>query len=815
MAMEVFKLVGRITYEGQKKVEAGLDRLGTKIKSAERKLADFGEKAQAVGQKTSEIGETLSTKVTLPLAAFGALGVKSASDMQAAMGLLAAQTDRTAEDTKALQDAARDLWRNAYGQDVNEAAEAVALVDRNMGNLVSSNQEVKDLAEYAFILKDAFGYEIQESTRAASNLMQNFGLTGEEAFDMITTAAQRGGDYSDELIDSINEYSTQFANMGFTGAEMMGMFTSAAENGIFSLDKLADSVKESFLQITDGGENTKKAIQELGLNYDQVTGDINAGGEKANAAFGVIMTAISKVTDEADRNRLAVELMGTPLEDLGPQYQAFFADTERELKNFTGSTEQAGKDLYDNFGVRLTGMFRQFQDAMLPLANTLITVIEPAFNALISGVEKLANWFGSLTASQQQWIVILGIAAAAIGPLLVVVGMLISSVASIVSAIAAVGLVTAGWIAGIALLVAGLAIAYAKFEWFRNGVNSVFQFISSFIKPIIADFTAFFKQKISEIKLWWDQNGAMIQQAFQNVFNVIMTVVKVAVAILMPIVQGFISGIKNIISGGLNIIMGLVTFFAALFTGNWKKLWTSLKQILSGAIQLIWGLFQAGFLGRIFGVIRGFVSKTASTISGWVGKVISFFRGFASRAKSTFTGAMDSISLKVMYGMDKVKNGLMKPVSAARKFIGEQIDKIKGFFSGLKLKLPKIKLPHFSLKGSFSLKPPRVPKLGVSWYKKGAVFDGPSIIGVGEEPGVEEAVIPLKKSVLASIGEGIAAAGGAGGNNGQAVQVVSPIYIGGRLLDTVIREIAPGMNEQLKKIERRTGKSSGRSLRGQ
>ena len=78
------------------------------------------------------------------------------------------------------------------------------------------------------------------------------------------------------------------------------------------------------------------------------------------------------------------------------------------------------------------------------------------------------------------------------------------------------------------------------------------------------------------------------------------------------------------------------------------------------------------------------------------------------------------------------------------------MDKISGFFSGMKLELPKIKLPHFKITGKLSLAPPSVPHLSIDWYKEGGILTKPTIFGMngsslmaGGEAG-REAVLPLK-----------------------------------------------------------------------
>jgi len=92
---------------------------------------------------------------------------------------------------------------------------------------------------------------------------------------------------------------------------------------------------------------------------------------------------------------------------------------------------------------------------------------------------------------------------------------------------------------------------------------------------------------------------------------------------------------------------------------------------------------------------------------------------------------------------NNIKSAIMSPITAAVNFVREQIDKIKGFFEGLNIKLPHIKLPHFSLEGEFSLTPPQVPHLAVNWYAKGGIFNRPSVIGVGEAG--QEAVLPIDR----------------------------------------------------------------------
>ena len=166
-----------------------------------------------------------------------------------------------------------------------------------------------------------------------------------------------------------------------------------------------------------------------------------------------------------------------------------------------------------------------------------------------------------------------------------------------------------------------------------------------------------------------------------------------------------------------------------------------------------------------FEAIKNAISeKVQAAKEAVVNKFSEIKTGISQKIQSAKTAAVEGFSnmksgviekvtgivsgVKTKFG--EIKSGITEKIEGARDAVKNAIEKIKGFFD-FKWELPKIKLPHFSISGKFSLNPPQIPKFSVSWYKLGGVFDSPtlfpyggSIGGLGEDGA--EAVVPLEKN---------------------------------------------------------------------
>ena len=157
---------------------------------------------------------------------------------------------------------------------------------------------------------------MQESARAASALMKNFGISSDEAYNIIATGAQNGADKNGDLLDTLNEYSVQYSSLGLSADEFIASLVDGAESGAFSIDKVGDAVKEFNIRAKDGSKTSMEAFTSLGLNAEEMTRKFAQGGEIANDAFYSVVEKLQEIEDPLLKNTIGVQLFGTQFEDL-------------------------------------------------------------------------------------------------------------------------------------------------------------------------------------------------------------------------------------------------------------------------------------------------------------------------------------------------------------------------------------------------------------------------------------------------------------------------------------------------------------------
>ncbi|MCM3705313.1 phage tail tape measure protein [Cytobacillus firmus] len=792
----------------------------------EQGFRDLQTRMSEVGESLRTTGENLSKYLSLPLTAVGGAAGKMANDTQVALGRIQSGLGITRTEAQKLLDIAQDVWVDGWGESLEDVADSIVNVKHNLGDL--NKEDLANVTKGAYLLSQRFDADLNESTRAAGQLMKDFGIDSSKAMDMLTWGFQNGLDYTGEFLDTIREYSPQFSELGYTGEQTLNALKAGFDAGAWSLDKVGDAIKESHLRMGALDKATVEAYKSMGLNAEEYVGKIAKGGEEGNKAFQEIVKKLMEVEDATLRNQLATDLFGTQYEDLREKVIFAMAGAETGIKGLEGTTQRAADALHDNFGERLQKSFRKMMSSLEPLGHILLDMADRVLPKVNNAIKQLSDWFNNLSPTAQNVVVVIGLILAALGPLLMIIGFVAQGVGVLAGLFGSITAPIALVIAGIALLVGALVAAYTNSETFREKVNGAFLKIKEIGLQVFEVVASFIGEKIAQIKQFWDEVGPQFLEAVTNVFNGIKAVIDFVMPAVLFVVQMVWDSIKGVINGALDIIMGAIKVFSGLFTGDWSMMWDGIKQLLGGAVEFIWNLLNLMFIGRILKGIGAFVKGGVNLIKEFGTKIINFFKNtwngawnlvddfvdavitlfnlFRTRGNSifqSFSGVIKSIFTSIKTGVvntaqglrdravsifegmkttvstifNKIKDFITNPIETAKDTVLGIIDTIVRAFNKMKIKIPKPKLPKVSVSMKTGFMGVQYPDFDVQWLAKGGIVppNSPGLYGLGDNKMYDEAAIPLSPSVLGMIGQKIA--DNMPGSNVPAGEVTKQIHL--------------------------------------
>ena len=383
----IFSLYGSIFIDNEKANKA-LDGTTKKGESFASKLGGVFSK---VGKGALVLGGTLATAATT----IGGLAINTQKNMDQAMNSFIAQTGIAKNESGEWKKALEDIYKGNYGESFEDIANSMALASQELYEFDPS--QIKAVTENALALRDTFGVEVNESIRASKALMTQFGVSADEAYNLIAQGAQNGLDFSGELVDNINEYSVQFGKLGLSAEDMFNIFQSGADAGAWNLDKIGDAVKEFSIRAIDGSNTTIEGFTKLGLNSDEMAKKFAAGGDTAKQAFYETIDAIKAMDDPVQQSIVGVDLFGTMWEDLGPEVVTQLGSI-RDMYDGTADSMNKIKDVkYDDIGSMFEGLKRNVEMLLLPLGNALMPLITTIMNLILNNMPLIEGLINQLT----------------------------------------------------------------------------------------------------------------------------------------------------------------------------------------------------------------------------------------------------------------------------------------------------------------------------------------------------------------------------------------------------------------------------------
>lgn len=782
-----------------RKAEAELRRFGS------AKLQALGAQFQQVGQKMQQIGRSMTQYVTVPLTIGGTVAAKKFAEVDKTMQLVNSTMGNTASQAALIDKAMKQAASNStYSMD--DAAKATL----NFARAGLSAEQAADALAPAMNLAAGEGGNLDTVSAGLVATINGFGDTFDNASqyaDVFANACNNSALDVDSLADSMKIAAPVFKAAGYSVNDAALYMGVMANKGI-PASEAANALKTGLARLVEPSKQGKEWLDKLGVSVTNADGTMKDSVQvqsELHGAFGKLSDSekIAAASAIFGKNQMSKWLA---LIDTAPsEVQELNADLQE-----MGTTERMATAMMSGFG----GSIEKLKSSLDVAATSLGQALAPIIGKVVQGFQWLVDKFNELSPTAQRVVAVIGVIVAAIGPLLVVLGTLATAIGSLMS----VGPALLGAFSGIApviAIIAGIAVAFVALwktsKKFRTAVikgvgqvKEAFDGVWKSLKPMFAQLASAVKGLIKAAGPIAAKIVPLIAARLSVLIKVLGLAIKItvsywtivvkAVTVIMNAARSLLNWLPGAVKGALSSVLALVKSTIQAIKTGWAAGVASIKAVWNGlkaSASSVWNGIKASITAAVTSVVNSVKSLwngagaavksiwngiKSAALSVWNGikSVVSNAANSAKSAavnafnslKSGISSAVSGVKSAVSNAFSSLKSKMTAPFTSARDTIKSIISKIKGIFP---VHIGKIfsglKLPHFKVSGG---KAPwgidgkgSLPSFSVSWYKKGGIFNEPSLIGIGEAG--SEAVVPLDK--LWEKMDAIADASRGGGNN--------------------------------------------------
>lgn len=752
---------------GLKKIKVSMEEIkGKDGKLNWEGLKKGGSATKALGEGITELGSSMTLGLTVPIVAAGGAATSMAAGFDDAMSQVQGALGGASTDMDGLRDLALQLGADTV---FSATESAQAMVELAKGGLTEAQIKGGALAA-SMDLAAAGQLNLADAAATTVQMMGSFGLGAGDATriaNALAGAANASSADVSDLTQAMSQCSAQASLAGWSLEDTAAALALFADHGVKGSDA-GTSLKTMLQRLAAPTDQAAEAIAAYGLNIRDSNGkmkDISGIADELTGKLGGLSDAERDAALQtifgSDASRAAAILMQSGSEGLAK----YIAATNDATAAETMANAQKGE-----LSWALENMGGAIESASIAFG----TALAPAITAVAGVIGNVAEAFASLPAGVQTGIAVVLALVAALGPLLMVIGSIVAALPAISEGFAVLGgalaiplAPAAAVVAAIAAIAAAIYAAWTTSETFRAAVMAGVDAISSKVQEICAFLAPY-------VQAFLDQ---------------IVSTVQVAMDTLGPIIGAALTVIVDIVVPILTTLMDSVGVFFANILATATNIMQAISMVISGAWTLIQGIFQT-VLGVILAVTTGdftmlqqgvsnILNGLTSIVSGILQGIASMFTGAWNNIKITVTGVCNAVSGAVSGAFNGIKSVIDSTMNGAKSTVSGALSAISGFFAGLHLQFPHINLPHFSISGDFSLVPPSVPSISVSWYRTGAIAMGASVVGIGEAG--PEAVVPLSGREMDpyadAVARRLAARGADAGTGGTTVYNIGDVTL--------------------------------------
>ena len=369
-----------------KDVQANADAFGT---NATENFKNVGTAAENAGTSIESLSGKLQSALATAGLAYGAKEITEiGTDYEQAMKQVAAVTGAGTEEMNAMSDSIQKIYTSGIGENLEEVAGAAALVKQQFGDIDSSTLE--QITQDAIAMSGIFGTDLNETLRGVNALMNNMGLSAEEAFDYIAKGTQKGLDKSGELSDNLAEYSQIWEQAGFSAEEMFSILQNGLDSGAYNLDKVNDFVKEFSISLSDG--RIEENVDKFSLGTRNLFAEWQNGKASQKDVFNSIISDLSNMTDQQEALSIASSVWSALGEDNAMKVITSLNNVNDTYSDVKGTMESIEEINYDNFADKTAALKRKVEmDVIIPITQKYMPKIEKAIDYVAEHLDEIVD----------------------------------------------------------------------------------------------------------------------------------------------------------------------------------------------------------------------------------------------------------------------------------------------------------------------------------------------------------------------------------------------------------------------------------------
>lgn len=466
------------------------------------KLKALSEQLKQVGKKMTDVGKNLSMKVTAPLVAVGAVATNKFAEVDKVMQLTNSTMGNTEEQAQLLNTAMKEAAASStYG--MQDAANATLNFARAG---LDAEQAAAALAP-SMALAAGEGGELDTVSAGLVATINGFGDSFENAgtyADVFANACNNSALDVNSLSEAMSVAAPIFSAAGYSVNDAALYMGIMANKGI-DADKAANSLKTGMARLIDPTEKAADWMTELGISMTDADGNMKDSitiQKELHEAFGALSESEQLAAASAifGKNQMSpwLALINTAPSDV---------ETLNAALGESGTAMEMQADMMSGFG----GSIEQLKSGLDVLATSFGEALAPTIQVVVDLVQKLVDWFNSLSPKTQSIIATIATVVAALGPVLVILGTLISSVGSVIGVIGKLG--------GAFSAVKGIATAVI-------GVIGSSGAIFLGVAAVIIALAVVIYKNWDKIKAWTIALKDKIVQTFTNIKNRVVTTVQ-------------------------------------------------------------------------------------------------------------------------------------------------------------------------------------------------------------------------------------------------------------------------------------------------